>query len=365
MTAEQMANLFGAFTQADTSTTRRFGGTGLGLYVSKRLAGMLGGGLTVESVYGVGSTFIVDIAIGPIDSANMATIESLSNAFDTKPAPKENKPWEKIRLGGRVLLAEDGPDNQRLITLYLTKAGATVEVVGSGRQAVDRVMAESAAGHPFDAVLMDIQMPELDGYAAVGLIRAAGNTTPVVALTAHAMASDRVKCLEAGFTDYATKPIDRARLLTILSMFLHETPLFENTSTKTVESPMLDAGPVTAVDAGPDEGRSGESPAWVSDFESDPDMTELLDMFAAEIPATADGMIGAFESRDETGLRATVHRLKGSSGNYGYMTLSKRAFELDDRIETAIAWDDIRGEVYHLADVVKKLVSRQAQRRAS
>jgi Amt family ammonium transporter len=123
--------------------------------------------------------------------------------------------------GVRILLAEDGIDNQRLISLVLRKAGAVVEIVDDGRQAVDLVLATfpRVGSHgktlqpAFDVVLMDIQMPEMDGFTATQILRDAGYESAIVALTAHAMTSDRAKCLSAGFDDYATKPIDRERLL--------------------------------------------------------------------------------------------------------------------------------------------------------
>jgi CheY-like chemotaxis protein len=174
---------------------------------------MLGGDLTVESVFGSGSTFTLLIDVGPIDSSKLEQIEDSVGQRD----PSTSKKWANIHLTGRFLLAEDGPDNQRLISMYLRKAGAEVQVVGNGKLAVDRVLAEQAAGNPFRAVVMDIQMPELDGYTAVSQLRTAGITTPVVALTAHAMSGDRAKCLSYGFTDYATKPVDRTALLQILA----------------------------------------------------------------------------------------------------------------------------------------------------
>ncbi len=215
MNDDQMARLFRPFTQADTSTTRRFGGTGLGLTISKRLAKMLGGDITISSRLGQGSTFTLTIATGPLDGVKFVqqpdatdSEEAREQASDgARPAVAEAK------LDCRILLAEDGRDNQRLISYFLRRAGARVEVVENGRLAVEAALRAEQAGEPFDVILMDMQMPELDGYGATAELRSRGYTRPIIALTANAMEGDREKCLQAGCDDFATKPVDRRKLL--------------------------------------------------------------------------------------------------------------------------------------------------------
>jgi CheY-like chemotaxis protein len=113
-------------------------------------------------------------------------------------------------------LAEDGPDNQRLISFMLTKAGAEVTVAANGQLVVEQAMAARDAGKPFDVILMDMQMPEMDGYDATSLLRLQGVRTPIIALTAHAMAGDRQRCLDAGCDEYVAKPINRAALIEVI-----------------------------------------------------------------------------------------------------------------------------------------------------
>jgi len=214
MTAEQVARLFQPFTQADASTTRRFGGTGLGLSISKRFAEMLDGDLRVESSLRSGSTFTLEIAVG-----DLAGVRLLTGPFEADSSHAHDTREQDVTISGRVLMAEDGPDNQRLISFVLRRAGAEVTVVDNGQAAVDLALAAQAEGRPFACILMDMQMPVMDGYEATRHLRAAGYAGPIIALTAHAMSGDEQKCLAAGCTDYTAKPIQRYNLLAMVARY--------------------------------------------------------------------------------------------------------------------------------------------------
>ena len=210
MTQAQMDTLFQPFAQADASTTRRYGGSGLGLAISRRLVRLMGGELTVSSEAGVGSTFRLALQPGIGADAPLETAQTRRDWSSQTAIPA------LIDLFGRpvrALVAEDGVDNQLLLNTYLTHAGADVVLAADGREAMATALAAEAAGRPFDVVVMDMQMPEMDGYAATQALRDAGYTRPIVALTAHAMAGDREQCLAVGCTDYVAKPVSRATLL--------------------------------------------------------------------------------------------------------------------------------------------------------
>ncbi len=222
LTDSQISRLFGAFEQADSTTTRKYGGTGLGLFISKRLAEMLGGRITVASCVGKGSTFTASVATGPVsidpipDHLATAKIEPV-NSISNVGVAKANLPL----AGMRILLAEDGPDNQRLISLVLRKAGAEVQIAENGKLAIEMLTTDGTLNGslihpcPFDLFLSDMQMPEMDGYTATRWLRAHGSEMPIVALTAHAMNDDIKLSIDAGCNAHATKPINKAALVAI------------------------------------------------------------------------------------------------------------------------------------------------------
>ncbi len=212
MTPEQSIAIFNPFTQADSGMARRFGGTGLGLTISRRLAELMDGHVTLERTEpGRGSMFRLDLPLQPAPGTSMAS--SIERRTPRTPAPLAPLAPISIKLSGRILLAEDGPDNQRLIAFHLKKAGAVVDVADNGRIALNMLEMAEAASKPYDLLVTDMQMPEMDGYALACILRHRGSTLAILALTAHAMAEDRTRCLDSGCDDYATKPIDKAALL--------------------------------------------------------------------------------------------------------------------------------------------------------
>ncbi len=202
----QKEKIFEMFVQADGTTTRRFGGTGLGLALSRHLARALTGEVIItETIESVGTTFLISIPDQPykLNGENIVAATAVKHEDEIK---------ELALLSKRILVVDDAPDNQQLIWRYLTKEGAIVASANNGLAGY-----KAALSGKFDLVLMDLQMPVMDGYTATAKLRSAGYKLPIVALTAHAMSEVRKKCLNVGYTEHLTKPIDRHELIRMIS----------------------------------------------------------------------------------------------------------------------------------------------------
>jgi len=339
MDPDQAAKVFNPFTQADETMARKFGGTGLGLSISKRLAQMLGGDITVDSQPGHGSTFTVSIATGPLDGVEMIDRPRQRAVEETRQSANALTPEQPSLPGSRVLLAEDGPDNQRLISFVLGQAGAEVVVVENGQLAVDQATQAGRDGKPFDVVLMDMQMPVLDGYAATRLLRSKGYAGPILALTAHAMANDRQKCIKAGCDAYATKPIDRAKLVALVAQHARRPDALP------APAP---SRPVAACSNAPAPIPDPSEPL-LSDFADDPDMAELILEFVGNLPTRLEAIRQSLDASDLGALSTLAHQLKGAAGGYGFPTLSECARQLELAAKTAEDLASLSEQVQDLA----------------
>ncbi|MEO8271972.1 MAG: ATP-binding protein, partial [Aureliella sp.] len=221
MTQEQQDRLFKPFSQGDPSVTRQFGGSGLGLAISRRLTEMLGGQITVQSEEGKGSTFLVTLPTGSIDGVNL-----VQPKIQHKPASEETAASPQS-LHCRVLIVDDRRDVRHISQHFLEKAGASVVTGEDGRQGIDLALAARDSGQPFDVIVMDMQMPNVDGMQATAELRSAGIASPIIALTADAMKGDREKCLNGGCDDYLSKPIDHLALVNMVGRYAHDMTIAE------------------------------------------------------------------------------------------------------------------------------------------
>lgn len=201
LSEDHQKRIFARFVQGDASVTRKYGGTGLGLILSRRLAQLMGGDLILEqSAEGEGSSFVFTLELRELSQPVRS-----SRALDSSAKPRN----PKTRLAGmEFLVVDDSIDNQMISQLFIENAGGQVQIANNGLEAVNRLETEI-----FDAVLMDIQMPVMDGYQALKVAREKGYRKPIIALTAHALKEEKDACLAAGFTDYISKPIDRNALI--------------------------------------------------------------------------------------------------------------------------------------------------------
>ncbi len=286
---EKLGAVFESFTQADSSTTRKYGGTGLGLTISRQLVELMGGRIWVESEVGVGSTFFFTVKLG-VQEDQSARAAVPAEARLSKAAPE----------GLRILLADDAGDNRFLILSYLKQSNCPIEIAINGREAVDKFRAGR-----FDVVLMDVEMPVMDGYAATREIRrhereAGMAATPVVALTAHAFADMAEKSREAGFTAHLTKPIRKATLLGVLAGY--------SGAPRAVEEP-----PAPPAD----------EPADGLVVRVEQDMADVVPAYLDKRRKDIEAYRRALEDGDFEALRMMGHKMKGTGGGYGFPVLTE------------------------------------------
>ncbi len=210
---DKLDAIFDAFTQADGSTTRKYGGTGLGLTITRQVASLLGGDISVVSQNGKGSTFTLSIPINALSGEHEKN-QPLAHTQILKNYHQEDRELN-VKFSGRALIVEDSLTNQMLIKLLLEKLGFVVTIAEDGFQSVDAVN-----GQTFDLIFMDMQMPNMNGFDATKKLRNLGVKTPIIAMTGSVTHEGEGKCLEVGCDDYISKPIDRSKLLQIISKHL-------------------------------------------------------------------------------------------------------------------------------------------------
>lgn len=352
MTSEQLTRLFRPFTQADDSTTRQFGGTGLGLTICKRLIEMMKGSIDVKTMIGLGSSFECRVPTG-----NLTGVRILANAAEAEVESfSDNKHVHNIRLHARILLADDGVDNRRLISYHLQKAGATVVQAENGKQAFDKAVEAFERGQPFDVVFMDMAMPVMDGYQATSRLRQYGYQRPIIALTAHAMSGDRDKCVSAGCDDYLTKPIDARKLIEMARS------ASEQAAATNSEPPTATTTTVTAeLCASVDESIDDPSDVLVSSFAHDAEMSEIIELFVGGLDDRINSMDRAFEENNLPDLANTAHQLKGAAGGYGYPLISQLAMDVERLARVGEINDELRSTLDRLVLMCRRAIAGAQQ----
>ena len=288
MTDKQLNKLFKPFQQADNSITRRFGGTGLGLSLSKRLAEMLGGTIEVQSEPDSGTRFTLSIDTGSL--INSQFVHSLKQVAPVKESGDNFR--DEVPLSGNILLAEDNHTNQQLLSMLLRKMGADISIAENGEVAV-----KMAQQNHYDLIYMDMQMPLLSGVDATKMLRSQNYDQPIVALTANATNQDKMICINAGCNDFLTKPIPREKLYDMTSRFVQHS-----------EQPSKPDGPIVS-----------------SLLIEDPTFVDLVNKFVSELPDMLSKLHRDYQQKDWVALKDGLHNLKGMGGGFGYQVLTELA----------------------------------------
>ena len=346
ITADKFEAIFEPFVQAEASTTRQFGGTGLGLAISRRFARALGGDVTVSSVPGQGSTFRVTLETGPLEGVLWLDASALA-AADEAHHVEDAAPWQFSTAC--VLVVDDSAENRELVRLVLEAAGLQVSEAEHGAAALDR-MAQVGA----DLVLMDVQMPVMDGYTATRLLRERGCEVPVIAFTANAMKGFEREIEAAGFTGYLTKPVDIDEMMTELALHLEgqrvaarAAPVTSERHTAVAEPGDASLGSASATHPLP----AGEP--VVSRLASHPRLQRVVRSFALQLPAKLQGMNEALGRSELNEVAALAHWLKGAGGTVGYDEFFEPARNLEQHARSG----DVAA-VAHTLRILQTLVQR-------
>ncbi|MBI9060313.1 MAG: response regulator [Labilibaculum sp.] len=327
---DRLDSIFESFSQADSSTARKYGGTGLGLTITKKLAEIMGGSVSVQSEPGKGSTFSLLIPAG-LDVKSQPLLGEARMKEYTQDLPEKLK----VKYTGSVLVAEDNPANQKLIEILLKKIGLKATMVEDGKKAVDAATTES-----FDLIFMDMQMPVLHGYEATSALRKKGIATPIIALTANAMKEDEQKCLDAGCDGYLTKPVDQNKLCEVLSKYLNSDS--DDYAQQIVSQLSLAT-------------EQSDNYFLISELADDPELHEVVEIFLKDIPSQLQSIFEAVDNAEMDKLEHLIHTIKGASGSAGFPVIMEKAAEVEQLV--------LKGELESLQSSVDELT--QLCRRAT
>ncbi|MCE2027841.1 response regulator [Sessilibacter corallicola] len=320
MTQHQVDHIFSPFVQADSSITREFGGTGLGLSISKHFAEAFGGKLDCKSILGVGSTFRLILPIKKFH-ANLLSIDELKQS--NTPISEQAEHWQFEPT--RILVVDDGDENRELLTIVLEDAGLEVVTACDGIEALKQV----AVTEP-EVILLDVQMPKMDGFTVVKKLRAQQWNKPIIALTAHAMAGTADKCLKAGYTDYLSKPIVINKLLNTLKKYVpgnaHKAIPSDTTSTtQTFDSQT--AGHQT-ISSQTTRNTTANAPIF-SPLAEDPRFFPIVKRWVDRLDGQMAELDLSVVEKQYEKISEIAHALKGSAGTAGFYEFSDSANNLE------------------------------------
>jgi signal transduction histidine kinase/HPt (histidine-containing phosphotransfer) domain-containing protein/ActR/RegA family two-component response regulator len=366
ISSEQQHRIFEPFSQASSNTVQEFGGTGLGLAITQHLAGLLGGSITVSSTVGEGSVFSLIIPTGALPT-EVVKHGSWVGAVDS--SRKLSAGTDNPKFHGRILIAEDSLTNQTLIKLLLERVGLEAVIVENGQQAVQKAMAEK-----FDIILMDIQMPVMNGYEATENLRKEGVKTPIVAVTACAMKGDDEKCFSAGCSDYLSKPIDRKKLVETLSKYLSVvgTGCCGDLASSTGEKSAAEVKPQeTSGSFGSPSDIEIDWQLLVERLGSEELVDEIIPIFLKDNTERMKILTDAMGKVDQKEIKFYAHSIKGATATIGAARISELAKQLEiaardgDSAKYKPLFDEINVRFARLIEFLSRSDWKQVAQQAS
>ncbi|GGK71128.1 response regulator [Amphritea balenae] len=330
MSEQQAASVFDPFVQADSSITRRFGGTGLGLSISKKFAEAMQGKIYASSKKGIGSHFYLELEIRNDGTALFIDAEDIL-AQQEQMIAKENASWNFPEA--KILVVDDAAENRELISLVLIEQGLSVDEAADGLEALQKIKVNS-----YDLIMMDVQMPRLDGYSAVRQMREQGIELPIIALTAHAMKGSEQKCLDAGYSGYMSKPIKIDKLIRLLVRELGATQCDSSTGKESSlnENVALDVTPIYS-----------ELPV------NNPKFEQIVMHFIDRLNEVWLLIQKAKKQQDTSAIREQAQWMKGTAGSVGYSQLTELAAKLEKSISGE--WADIENLITEIEQVIQQI----------
>jgi CheY-like chemotaxis protein/HPt (histidine-containing phosphotransfer) domain-containing protein len=341
--ADKLESVFDPFVQAESFTTRRYGGTGLGLTISRRFARALGGDITVQSELGKGSVFTLLIESGPLDQVRLLSPDEIARSRSAEPLDS-SAVWSF--QPAKVLVVDDADENRELVRILLEEVGLSVYEAVNGQEALDKASATA-----FDLILMDMQMPVMDGFTATRRLRELGAKVPIIALTAHAMKGYEKEILEAGCSGYLTKPIDLDRLLRVLG---------ERLKAEQKPRPSINSAPTMPIPEVRVKGSRGsqgdefledDHTPIVSRLSTHPRLRAAVRTFGLRLNEKMSAMKHSCEHQDFDNLSVLAHWLKGAGGSVGFDVFTDPAHALEQHAKAhrSQACQRLIDQIDHLA----------------
>jgi signal transduction histidine kinase/DNA-binding response OmpR family regulator len=356
MSQEQLNVLFEPFCRLGNSESSKYFGSGLGLSISKRLATAMGGEIGVESTKHKGTTFRVTLPVQVYDGEDNNHYPTEGFLYGTQKNTKVQK--NTIHLSNTVLLVEDSPDISNLVSFYLKRAGAKVYTASNGKEGIEKALEHKTT---LDVILMDIQMPELNGLDAVKKLRDIGCTIPIIALTAYAMKEDRERCIEAGFTDYITKPVDiydllmKVKTISNLSALDNRSNELTNSHNSWRTTSNLQKHSSLSLEktfyALPYD---NESNAASVSFDEEKEIENLKKEFRSELKKKLKNILKSVKLHELNSLIVMTHQIAGSAASYGFPEISSRAKRAEQKLLTTNSVSLCRAEISDLIEAMKK-----------